>query len=540
MAAIFRVELSATADEPGAVVLAWTDPENRGGEELIGAETVRRLQESSLAFMRERSGSKRWVELAWKLYDVLNTGACELERFHGSGRPPLELRIRADGNTRVWPFELIRMIFDIRIIREIDTDCSCSVSDLNVLEDRMLLLMFMACAPQYPGDESSEGQLYFEKEEEAIFEATKSGAVELDVEDTGSLNGLAEKLREEKFDVVHISCHANIDEGGPYLCMETDVGELHKASPEALWENCLKLRPPHIVFLSACRSGESGGHEASSSFCESLVARGLPMAIGWGISVADPNATRASQIFYGELALGVTALEAVEHTREKLISEGDLFWPFLRVFVSPEVTDFAIVSPPGGRKRLPKRRTTKLKQLGDAGMNVLLEGFVGRRREIQKGLRALRDTETAGIFIHGAGGLGKSCLAGRLVERFSERNLIVVNGVLNEETFTSALLKGFNRAKNLAGIRMLKDKGVELADKIPVFCSTEFSEASYIILLDDFERNIVVEYGEIKGITEGAGSVLDPLIENLPECLGVTKLIITSRYRLPLEEFEYI
>ncbi|MFH1538007.1 MAG: tetratricopeptide repeat protein, partial [bacterium] len=46
--------------------------------------------------------------------------------------------------------------------------------------------------------------------------------------------------------------------------------------------------------------------------------------------------------------------------------------------------------------------------------------------------------------------------------------------------------------------------------------------------------------GEIKGITEGAGSVLDPLIENLPECLGVTKLIITSRYRLPLEEFEYI
>ncbi|MFH1538047.1 MAG: hypothetical protein ABIH66_03755, partial [bacterium] len=97
MAAIFRVELSAPADELGAVILAWTDPENREGEELIGPDAVRKLHESSLAFMRERSGSRRWVELAWKLYGVLNSGACEMERFHGSGRPPLELRIRAEG-----------------------------------------------------------------------------------------------------------------------------------------------------------------------------------------------------------------------------------------------------------------------------------------------------------------------------------------------------------------------------------------------------------------------------------------------------------
>src|SRR5258707_1169817 len=52
--------------------------------------------------------------------------------------------------------------------------------------------------------------------------------------------------------------------------------------------------------------------------------------------------------------------------------------------------------------------------------------FVGRRRELQKALRALRESDHVGVLLHGMGRLGKSSLAFRIANRRRDLRLAVV------------------------------------------------------------------------------------------------------------------
>ena len=86
------------------------------------------------------------------------------------------------------------------------------------------------------------------------------------------------------------------------------------------------------------------------------------------------------------------------------------------------------------------RRSPPSHDAGDAGQKEFLikerqqvpvashEMFVGRRRELQKALRALRDGEHAGVLLHGMGRLGKSSLAARIANRRRDLRLAVVFG----------------------------------------------------------------------------------------------------------------
>lgn len=48
---------------------------------------------------------------------------------------------------------------------------------------------------------------------------------------------------------------------------------------------------------------------------------------------------------------------------------------------------------------------------------MLAQGFVGRRRQFQTSLGALKqDVDKVGVLLLGTGGLGKSCLAGKICD----------------------------------------------------------------------------------------------------------------------------
>ncbi len=87
----------------------------------------------------------------------------------------------------------------------------------------------------------------------------------------------------------------------------------------------------------------------------------------------------------------------------------------------------------------------------DSHVNVLEKGFVGRRREIQKGIRVLKGFPNEagdyknGLLIRGTAGIGKSCLAGKLIERFHELELIVIHGSLSARELVTKLKKLFDR-----------------------------------------------------------------------------------------------
>jgi len=121
------------------------------------------------------------------------------------------------------------------------------------------------------------------------------------------------------------------------------------------------------------------------------VQKGIPIVLGWGLPVSDDGATALTAELYRYLAMGKGIDEAVQHARLEMKDRYHP-WPLLRVF-----TDGSKLTPlitAGQRLRQRTSRTTTYKTLADSQVRVLERGFVGRRREIQTGMRVLKGFST--------------------------------------------------------------------------------------------------------------------------------------------------
>jgi hypothetical protein len=67
-----------------------------------------------------------------------------------------------------------------------------------------LRVLFMACSPL-----DIQPVLDFEKEEEIILDVTRDLPVDMDVEETGSLQGLHKCLETNEYDVIHLTGEFN-------------------------------------------------------------------------------------------------------------------------------------------------------------------------------------------------------------------------------------------------------------------------------------------------------------------------------------------
>ena len=173
--------------------------------------------------------------------------------------------------------------------------------------------------------------LELEKEEDTIFDATKKLSLDIDVEDTGSLVGLGEWLATNKYDIIHISGHADLEVNGePFLLYgkwRRVAGSRHISTTmgDAQFEHA------KLVFLSGCRTGEAPNHVAALSFAHRLVAGHVPVVLGWGLPVSDIGARVAAEKLYFELSRGENVLDALQRTRYELFKHCS-DWSLLRLF----------------------------------------------------------------------------------------------------------------------------------------------------------------------------------------------------------------
>ena len=498
----------------------------------VDQKEIRRLEEMCRDYSWNKSPDLS-LDMGKILFSILNgdrqTLIRALKEADDKGED-LQVIIKGQGAANL-PFELLYyneflVPSKVHLIRRVSER---GIKKTLASEDRPLKVLLMACSPQdvYP-------ELEFEKEEDTIFEVTKDLPIEMDVEDTGSLEGLDERLSKNKYDIVHITGHADIDEKGlPFFLMENEEGLRHDVVPSMLWEK-LDLNMPRLVFLSGCRTGQMPEHAAAMSFAEYLAAGRVPAVLGWGLPVTDAGARAAALKLYREFSRGENILEALRRTRKELFDHYQRDWSILRLFSDGTPLEVALVKRE--QKPLPKTRELQYTYLGESQVRVLLTGFIGRRREVRKSLKCLKkDREKVGLLLHGTGGLGKSCLAGKLCERFKDHTLIIVHGELNAYTFGEALKDGFFRYGGIddEGLTVLNMKE-EMPDKIRRLCSSIFQQRTYLILLDDFEKNLV---GMNKGnpdVCADAVPILEALLRFLPYSGKMTQLIITSRYTFPL------
>ncbi len=413
------------------------------------------------------------------------------------------------------------------------TDAVC---EAHAEANRPLQLLFMASSP-----EDVRPILDYEREEAAIIEATRNDPLDLLVEETGHLDELAATLAhagQNAVDVLHVTGHADHHPKTkqPVFLLEKLDGNAFLASPED-FAHALQPRPP-LLFLSGCKTGQNPVHGEVRSLAEQLVGAGFRAVLGWGRPVRDGEAILAAQHFYANLAAGFSIPLSLVRTHAELQQQERPIrdWHLLRFFCAGAAPG-ALVTPLNHpqRKRRVARPAEKefLDPLTHEVKVAPRSEFVGRRRLLQRAIRAIRSPEDGkvGLLFHGQGGRGKSSAAARICDRVRDAQRVVVIGNLDEVSFVNAwapTLKQHGLAQTLRN----KDVPLDFRIARTLEILAESGEPAPLFIFDDFEQNQPdVAHGRLD-LVPGAIRVLEALLPSLLQT-NVGRVLITCRYTLP-------
>ncbi len=309
---------------------------------------------------------------------------------------------------------------------------------------RPLKLLLFVASPEDLAAES--GLLDFEHEEELLYTALDRpitrGDVEIDVPEDGCLSTLRERLHENTYHGVILSMHgaqAQDAAGQPEWGLLFEDEATGTKAPVAgsrlaeLFEELPGGRRPGLVVLSACRSAtpeESG--DSISSVARQLHRVGVERVLGMRLSVQDRAASEFSAALFEKLAHGESVGRAVNLARRRMATSG--WWspeeqtqgdeptaqwtiPVLldRTRGGPLV-DLEAPADVRPRPKLP------VAMPGDGSLSFPSRSeFIGRRKQIRLYLRKFLEGETPKLLFVGAGGVGKTTLAGLFARRLCER-----------------------------------------------------------------------------------------------------------------------
>lgn len=392
------------------------------------------------------------------------------------------------------------------------------------IKARPLRVLFMATAPQ-----GVQPALDFEREEGIILQDTADYPITLRVEESGCVAELGKLWRRyrEPFDVFHLTGHASINQTEPYFMTETETGELWEAKAGEIAE-ALQFRFPPLVFLSGCRTGEAGNQGAIPSLAEALIGYGAKAVLGWGRPVTDTGATVAAAYFYGQLAAGFQVTEALASTYQQLLKNQISDWHLLRLYSQGECPG-ALVEPLGDAVWCaPEPAYSEFLDPRTQCIRVATaQEFVGRRRVLQRGLRMLRSGGNLGVLMYGLGGVGKSSVAARLLERVVGYDRIVVYRGLDEDKLVRLFSE---QCTSEVGLEIMQGK-LPLMQRLTKFFQAGLNQPQqrFVVVLDDFEANLEVR-GDGAVLKPEVVEVLQALLKAMVNSKLPHRVIITSRY----------
>ena len=280
-----------------------------------------------------------------------------------------------------------------------------------------LRILFTACAP------IDQQGLDYEKEEEAILRiADKLGdRVHLEIAEAGTFEELRELIVEHQPHIVHLSGHGSVRDGIGSFYFEDERGRGDPRDAREMAGQLFAGMGVRLVFVNGCQSSQA----AVTGVCQTLTAAGhVPLALGWGASIMDDRATEFAGVLFHEIAAGRSVDHAIAAARAALLARHrirdgvvdllDASFALPQLYAADESDALVDRNLP---RDAPDRPGVRYQMLGD-NIRGLIEGFVGRRRQLQNTRPALRSGEKKFVLLTGIGGAGKSTLATRLANRF--------------------------------------------------------------------------------------------------------------------------
>ena len=378
--------------------------------------------------------------------------------------------------------------------------------------------------------------------QDALDDLRRNNLVQVDYLDDATLPALQDALSRTPYHVLHFTGHGAFDARDKQgkLCFENAVGQSDLIGPQELRPLLIGQRDLRLIVLSACQSAKTSGLNAFDSVATGLLRADLPAVLAMQFSILDDSAIELARVFYAELARGRTPEEALRQTRLALRHLDGLRPPDARRF------DWGVpalyVRAPGLRLIDPDRvgaiHESPL-QPRDLGGLTLPRNFVGRRKELRELRRALR-THTP-IYVRGIGGVGKTTLTAKLLQRPGTE----VDGVcvircheLSQPVDALNKIASFWQAMGKAG--HAEAAALLLASgRDPAYRAREalqmIGQRRYVIVFDNLESWLDVPRFE-GGTTGRVGSIADAVMRDIMRgflsAYDVrTTLIFTGRYR---------
>ena len=457
------------------------------------------------------------------------------------------VRIAAGRRLRHLPWELVVRDGSCLAVSEnaplLPVRAASSIATLGAVvtpHNRPLRVLFMATSP-----EGVEPVLSYEAEEAGILEATADTGTELVVEESGTVEGLrftAESYGPGYFDVLHVSGHATIDEGQPKFLVENELGGPALATADQI-ARAIDGQWPRLVFVSGCLTGGASDRGTIPSMSESLVQAGAPAVLGWALPVGDASANVFASRLYQDLAAGQPLDRSVVVARRQLYAGHSRSWHLLRVYAdrSP-LTPMVTPRYTQGRERIRVRHAADefLDPQTQISRVASRASFVGRRRVIQRCLRTLKQPlgssgAAEALVLQGMGGLGKSTLASRLLERMPTHQRAVWFGRVDLTKFRELTSKVTfqNLDQQIEATEMLAKDEVDLAVRLRYLFDGPLGQIPCLFVFDDFEQGNLEERDCGYVLSSEMAQILPALLKAIRESNSTSRVIITSRYQFP-------
>ncbi|MCP4689057.1 MAG: CHAT domain-containing protein, partial [Desulfobacterales bacterium] len=379
---------------------------------------------------------------------------------------------------------------------------------------------------------------------DAIAEARMYGSAGATILEVGHHEEIQKALEARSYHVLHISGHGRAG----VIEMENEDGRAVSMTPDDLAEaiRASGRRVP-LIFMASCHGGASASDAAG--FAQAMLQAGAPLVLAMQTSVSDWYATRLAGKFYTHISRMETPLasqalalarQEVERERRAAVARGESAFRLQPEYATPSLfitgqeaplVDFSLpVEPIRCETAPPAGGVVPLLAVGD---------LIGRRKELRHIIRVLENDPgtvkkigaKAGCLILGIGGVGKSTLAGRVMQRMKDRNWLIAavagKWTLAELSTTvgGALLASDNTDLNPLTTALLKG---DLPDQARLQVLAHLLGGFRLLLvLDNFEDNLE---------PAGAG-FLDPTMEKILALLYQSanqgKIIITTRHPAP-------
>jgi tetratricopeptide (TPR) repeat protein len=397
-----------------------------------------------------------------------------------------------------------------------------------MLPPRPLRVLFMACAP------TDQPSLDYEREEDALLKALGgSQNVAFDSGDLGTFEELQQRIVDFEPHVVHLTGHGVVREDGlGWFAFEDERGGTDLRSSREMAQQLFAATSVQCAFISGCQTGKAPPIAAVGGICQGLVSNDVPLAIGWAASIADDLATRLATKFYDTLGRGATVDRALVAARQAIRRpcEERLYPAWALPVVYSATTQGLVIDPDPSRAAVRPPRPSVVQQPLPGMIEGYAEHFVGRRRELQRLLPALREGTIQTVVVTGMGGAGKSTLATRLARKLEAEGFIPVTvpsaegKPLRAANLLQALSDAFLEAEARDAHGVLLDPSIEVAQRLR-HAVTALNRGRFVLVLDNFEVNL----------DEASKNILDAELAEfythlLGYLVGRSRCLITSRY----------